>query len=273
MLLICIVCAHNFSCLWRSAPKSKWRWILKYTSGNFLQSLCLIYVRLTITPPTPPPRRGLVMGSRRSRHTVFPVRQELMGRCESGLSLPPFAWALVTLRSLAHRGRPSGPAYDTRSHPLNYPQNSWFPGLVLTAAWFIFACVSHRALFRRSVSPRRVQHVCMLHVCMFLCVSGSCILLSHWVDLSGLYWLPYGEDAHLTLPPQPSPSPSPRPLCKRRYSTEITRPRSFVYQCLNMRLNWGLSFRVHMQDSTVSTLGCSAVTWRAAVYPSTARLS
>lgn len=40
-----------------------------------------------------------------------------------------------------------------------YPKISWFPGLVLTAAWFIFARVSHRGPIRRSTIPRRMQSV------------------------------------------------------------------------------------------------------------------
>lgn len=74
---------------------------------------------------------------------------------------------------------PLSSAYNWRSHPLNYPQFSWFPGLVLTAAQFIFDRVTHRGLFRRSAFPRRVEQVCCVCVCEWP---------FHWIDLRQLHF-------------------------------------------------------------------------------------
>lgn len=97
---------------------------------------------------------------------------EFVGRSETRPGLPPFASALVTLYSLAHQWKPVNvpSALHTADDPtpLTTPKISWFPGLVLTAAQFIFARVSHRGLFRRSTIPRSIDQVCMC-----VCVRGS----------------------------------------------------------------------------------------------------
>ncbi len=87
-----------------------------------------------------------------------------------------------------------------RSRPFNYPQISWFPGLVLTAAQFIFARVSHRGLFRCSAFPRRVEQVCVVCVCAWVCVCVSGSSCFPWATLAKLASLhPSGDNKGLVF--------------------------------------------------------------------------
>lgn len=126
----------------------------------------MICLRRTVTPVAWVCNRK---HSRRGRHTVFSTPE--FGRCsETRPGLPPFASPLVTLCSLAHQWKPLNvpSALHTTEEPtpLTTPKISWFPGLVLTAAQFIFARVSHRGLFRHSTIPRRMEQV---SVCVSSC--------------------------------------------------------------------------------------------------------
>lgn len=141
----------------------------------FLQTPDMICLRQTVTPVAGVCNRK---HSRRGRHTVFSA-PEFRGCSKTRPGLPPFASALVALCSRAHQLKPLNvpSALHTTEDPtpLTTPKISWFPGLVLTAAQFIFARVSHRGLFRRSTIPWRMEQVC---VCVRV-RGGSLFPLSH----------------------------------------------------------------------------------------------
>jgi hypothetical protein len=109
---------------------------------------------------------------------------KVLGGSENGLSCSPALTPWDSLCSSVYQWERVPPTLynalgsspvQSRPPPPCHLQTPWFPGLLLTAAQFILAGVSHVGLVRRSDCPRGLEQSRPGYVCSMWCLVCMCV--------------------------------------------------------------------------------------------------